>query len=146
MRKQYDRDIRPPKTRPFAADGPSSVPTVASIHEAEQNEAEHNAKHHDYKSAIRRHRAVIGDQAAHLKYGRSEHIRHGRAFGRLVAREAFGEPDKTEMEDGGEFGIPVPATMTMPGIGFLSCAVPIAELPTLSGFVADRNPAMNRQI
>src|SRR3546814_17956051 len=65
-------------------------------------------------------------------------FRSGREFGAdmlAVTREALGEPDEEELDDG-EVGIPVPGTMAVLGISFLSCAVLLAGLPPLSGFVA----------
>jgi multicomponent K+:H+ antiporter subunit D len=50
-----------------------------------------------------------------------------------VTREAYGEDD--DMEDAEEVGIAIPATMGMLGIAFLACALVLAGLPPLSGFV-----------
>jgi multicomponent K+:H+ antiporter subunit D len=68
-----------------------------------------------------------------------ELVERGRAFGAdllAVTREAFGYPDDGDLEEKGEIGLPVPATMAVLGISFLSCAVLLAGLPPLSGFVA----------
>ncbi len=69
-----------------------------------------------------------------------ELVERGRDFGAdmlAVTREALIEPDESEMEDDAEeVGIPVPATMAALGICFLSCAVLLAGLPPLSGFLA----------
>lgn len=68
-----------------------------------------------------------------------ELIERGREFGAdmlAVTREAFGEYDETEAEDDTDVGIPLPATMAILGICFLSCAVLLAGLPPLSGFIA----------
>jgi multicomponent K+:H+ antiporter subunit D len=51
-----------------------------------------------------------------------------------VTREAFGEDD--DLEGGEEAGIVIPVTMGMLGIAFLVCALVIAGLPPLSGFIA----------
>src|SRR5690606_14328935 len=47
-----------------------------------------------------------------------------------------GETEEAEAVDDADVGIPLPATIGMLGISFLSCAVLIAGLPPLSGFVA----------
>jgi multicomponent K+:H+ antiporter subunit D len=70
-----------------------------------------------------------------------ELVERGREYGAhilAVTREALMAPDLDEegIEDEGEVGIPVPATMAMLGISFLGCAVLLAGLPPLSGFVA----------
>lgn len=68
-----------------------------------------------------------------------ELIERGREFGAdmlAVTREAFGEYDETEAEDDTDVGMPLPATMAILGICFLSCAVLLAGLPPLSGFIA----------
>ena len=69
----------------------------------------------------------------------TELVERGREFGAdmlAVTREAFGEPGEEDLADDAEVGIPVPATMAMLGISFLSCAVLLAGLPPLSGFLA----------
>jgi multicomponent K+:H+ antiporter subunit D len=69
----------------------------------------------------------------------TELIERGREFGAdmlAVTREAFGEADEDELDDGDEIGIPVPATMAVLSLSFLSCAVLLAGLPPLSGFIA----------
>src|SRR3546814_6498442 len=53
-----------------------------------------------------------------------------------VTRELFGDPEEAEAEEKADVGIPLPATMAMLGLSFLSCAVLLAGLPPLSGFVA----------
>ena len=68
-----------------------------------------------------------------------ELVERGREFGAdmlAVTREAFGEYDDTEAEDDIDVGMPLPATMAILGICFLSCAVLLAGLPPLSGFIA----------
>lgn len=67
-----------------------------------------------------------------------ELLERGRVFGAdmlAVTREAFGEPDELELEDA-DVGIPIPGTMAALGIAFLACALLLAGLPPLSGFVA----------
>jgi multicomponent K+:H+ antiporter subunit D len=51
-----------------------------------------------------------------------------------VTRELYGE--ETELEDSGEVGIAIPATMGMLGLAFIGCALVISGLPPLSGFIA----------
>jgi multicomponent K+:H+ antiporter subunit D len=51
-----------------------------------------------------------------------------------VTREAYGEED--ELEEPEEIGIAIPATMGALGLAFVGCAVVIAGLPPLSGFIA----------
>jgi multicomponent K+:H+ antiporter subunit D len=68
----------------------------------------------------------------------NELLERGREFGAdmlAVTREAFGEPDELELEDA-DVGIPIPGTMAALGIAFLACALLLAGLPPLSGFVA----------
>ena len=52
-----------------------------------------------------------------------------------VTREAFGEDDDAE-EETEEAGIAIPATMGLLGFAFIGCALVIAGLPPLSGFIA----------
>ncbi len=64
-----------------------------------------------------------------------------------VTREAYGD-DEDELEEPEEVGIAIPATMGMLGLAFVGCAVMIAGLPPLSGFVAKfalLTAAMNSQ-
>ncbi len=51
-----------------------------------------------------------------------------------VTREAYGEDDDIDEEE--EVGVTIPATMGMLGLAFIGCALVIAGLPPLSGFVA----------
>jgi multicomponent K+:H+ antiporter subunit D len=51
-----------------------------------------------------------------------------------VTREAYGEDEDIDEEE--EVGIAIPATMGMLGLAFIGCALVIAGLPPLSGFVA----------
>jgi multicomponent K+:H+ antiporter subunit D len=67
-----------------------------------------------------------------------ELVERGREFGAdmlAVTSEAFGEPEDVEPEEE-QVGLPVPVTMGVLGISFLCCAVLLAGLPPLSGFVA----------
>ena len=50
-----------------------------------------------------------------------------------VTREAYGDDDTPDEE---EVGIAIPATMGMLGLAFIGCALVIAGLPPLSGFIA----------
>ena len=50
-----------------------------------------------------------------------------------VTREAYGDDDTPDEE---EVGIAIPATMGMLGLAFIGCALIIAGLPPLSGFIA----------
>ncbi|GEP07324.1 monovalent cation/H+ antiporter subunit D [Methylobacterium oxalidis] len=50
-----------------------------------------------------------------------------------VTREAFGEEDDDEE---GEIGVAIPATMALLGLAFIGCALVVAGLPPLSGFIA----------
>ena len=52
-----------------------------------------------------------------------------------VTREAFGEGEE-EVDEEDEVGLAIPATMGALGVAFIGCAVIIAGLPPLSGFVA----------
>jgi multicomponent K+:H+ antiporter subunit D len=66
-----------------------------------------------------------------------ELIERGREPGAdvlAVTREVYGEEDEPESED--EAGIAIPATIALLGLAFIGCAVVIAGLPPLSGFVA----------
>lgn len=51
-----------------------------------------------------------------------------------VTREIYGEGD--EAMDAADVGIAIPATMGVLGLAFLACALVIAGLPPLSGFIA----------
>jgi multicomponent K+:H+ antiporter subunit D len=52
-----------------------------------------------------------------------------------VTMEAFGEGDDEELEEEMEVGVATPATMAMLGLSFIGCAVLLAGLPPLSGFI-----------
>ncbi|MGD9615536.1 MAG: monovalent cation/H+ antiporter subunit D [Alphaproteobacteria bacterium] len=51
-----------------------------------------------------------------------------------VTREFYGEDDDIDEED--EVGIAIPVTMGVLGLAFIGCALVIAGLPPLSGFIA----------
>ena len=51
-----------------------------------------------------------------------------------VTREAFGTDEEEEREE--EVGVAIPATAAVLGIGFIACALLLAGLPPLSGFLA----------
>jgi multicomponent K+:H+ antiporter subunit D len=53
-----------------------------------------------------------------------------------VTREAYGEDDDTDEEKEEEVGLAMPITMGELGLAFIGCAVVIAGLPPLSGFIA----------
>lgn len=53
-----------------------------------------------------------------------------------VTIEAFGEGDEEEDDEEEHAGVPIPATMALLGLGFLGCALVLAGLPPLSGFIA----------
>ena len=52
-----------------------------------------------------------------------------------VTMEAFGEGEDEELEEEKEVGVAMPATMAMLGLSFIGCAVLLAGLPPLSGFI-----------
>lgn len=51
-----------------------------------------------------------------------------------VTRELYGEEDELDRSE--EVGIAIPATMGLLGLAFIGCALVIAGLPPLSGFIA----------
>ncbi len=68
-----------------------------------------------------------------------ELVERGRELGAdmlAVTREAYGEGDEDEEEEEAVVGFAVPGTMALLGISFLFCAVLLAGLPPLSGFIA----------
>ncbi|MBL6078509.1 monovalent cation/H+ antiporter subunit D [Belnapia sp. T18] len=71
-----------------------------------------------------------------------ELVERGRDIGAdvlAVTREAFGTGEHEEDGEPGErdaIGVPIPATVATLGVSFLACALLIAGLPPLSGFLA----------
>jgi multicomponent K+:H+ antiporter subunit D len=68
-----------------------------------------------------------------------ELVERGRELGAdmlAVTREAYGEADEDEPEEEEVVGFAIPATMALLGVSFLFCAVLLAGLPPLSGFIA----------
>ncbi len=67
-----------------------------------------------------------------------ELVERGRGVGAdvlAVTREAFGGDEHPE-DDEEEVGVAIPATMAVLGLGFVGCALLLAGLPPLSGFLA----------
>jgi multicomponent K+:H+ antiporter subunit D len=52
-----------------------------------------------------------------------------------ITREVYGEGEE-ELDEGDAVGIAIPATMGVLGLAFVGCALVIAGLPPLSGFIA----------
>jgi multicomponent K+:H+ antiporter subunit D len=68
-----------------------------------------------------------------------ELVERGREVGAdvlAVTREAFGEGTEDEYPNDEEIGVAIPATMAVLGLGFMACALLLAGLPPLSGFLA----------
>ncbi|MCM8737531.1 monovalent cation/H+ antiporter subunit D [Azospirillum sp. A1-3] len=66
-----------------------------------------------------------------------ELVERGRELGAdvlAVTREAFGEDEEADEDD--QVGVPIPATMAILGSSFVACAILLAGLPPLSGFLA----------
>lgn len=53
-----------------------------------------------------------------------------------VTREAFGEGEDEDLDEEEEVGVAIPATMAILGGSFMGCALLLAGLPPLSGFLA----------
>jgi multicomponent K+:H+ antiporter subunit D len=67
-----------------------------------------------------------------------ELVERGREVGAdvlAVTREAFGEGEEEDLEDE-EVGVAIPATIATLGLSFFTCALLLAGLPPLSGFLA----------
>jgi multicomponent K+:H+ antiporter subunit D len=67
-----------------------------------------------------------------------ELVERGREVGAdvlAVTREAFGEAEEEDLDEE-EVGVAIPATMAILGISFIGCALLLAGLPPLSGFLA----------
>lgn len=68
-----------------------------------------------------------------------ELVERGREVGAdvlAVTREAFGEAEEEDLDEEEEVGVAIPATMAILGMGFIGCALLLAGLPPLSGFLA----------
>jgi multicomponent K+:H+ antiporter subunit D len=68
-----------------------------------------------------------------------ELLERGRELGAdvlAVTLEAFGDGEEDDGPDGDEVGVAIPATMAVLGLSFLCCALLLAGLPPLSGFIA----------
>ena len=52
-----------------------------------------------------------------------------------VTREAYGEGDDESLKEDSEIGVAIPATAALLGLCFIGCAVVLAGLPPLSGFL-----------
>jgi len=66
-----------------------------------------------------------------------ELVERGRELGAdvlAVTREAFGEDEEADEDD--QVGVPIPATMAILGSSFVACAILLAGLPPLAGFLA----------
>lgn len=70
----------------------------------------------------------------------TELVERGREVGAdvlAVTREAFGAGEEDdELDEQEEVGLPIPGTVAILGISFLGCALLLAGLPPLSGFLA----------
>jgi multicomponent K+:H+ antiporter subunit D len=53
-----------------------------------------------------------------------------------VTQEAYGDGDETALNDTDAIGVAIPASMAVLGICFMACALVLAGLPPLSGFIA----------
>jgi multicomponent K+:H+ antiporter subunit D len=67
-----------------------------------------------------------------------ELLERGREAGAdvlAVSREAFGEGEEEDLDEEEEVGVAIPATTAVLGISFMGCALVLAGLPPLSGFL-----------
>jgi multicomponent K+:H+ antiporter subunit D len=53
-----------------------------------------------------------------------------------VTRETYGEGDEDNLKEDTEIGVAIPATAALLGLCFIGCALVLAGLPPLSGFLA----------
>jgi multicomponent K+:H+ antiporter subunit D len=53
-----------------------------------------------------------------------------------VTREAYGDDDEGTVAEDTEIGVAIPATAALLGLSFIACALVLAGLPPLSGFLA----------
>lgn len=68
-----------------------------------------------------------------------ELVERGRDVGAdvlAVTREAYGEGEEEDFDEEEEPGIAIPASKAILGLGFMGCALLLAGLPPLSGFLA----------
>ena len=68
-----------------------------------------------------------------------ELVERGREVGAdvlAVTRAAFGAPEEEEPEEEDEVGVAIPGTVAVLGVAFMACALLLAGLPPLSGFLA----------
>ncbi len=68
-----------------------------------------------------------------------ELVERGRDVGAdvlAVTREAYGEGEDDYIDEDEEVGIAIPASKAILGLGFMGCALLLAGLPPLSGFLA----------
>src|SRR5690606_37192913 len=80
-------------------------------------------------------RSTLGISAFYLLIELAERGRVAGADVLAVTLEAFGGPGDEEPEDD-TAGVAIPATMALLGISFALCALSIAGLPPVSGFIA----------
>jgi multicomponent K+:H+ antiporter subunit D len=78
--------------------------------------------------------STLGVAAFFLLIEVIERRRHPVAEMLAVTAEAFGIEEREEREE--EIGIAIPSTMVLLGLAFLGCALLLASLPPLPGFVA----------
>ena len=78
--------------------------------------------------------STLGTSAFFLLVELVERGRDPAADVLAVTREFYGEDDDIDEED--EVGVAIPAPMSVLGLAFIGCALVIAGLPPLSGFIA----------
>src|SRR3546814_10580467 len=67
-----------------------------------------------------------------------ELVERGREAGAdmlAVTMEAYGEDEEEALDEEDEAGVAIPATMAILGVSFVCCALLIAGLPPLPGFI-----------